>query len=558
MLLSGELCFHAETDLDSIIGTASEFQSFLLTDCNAASQSEHFNFQREKLSKLHYYCKRIHSDRTRHNEVSLKHSIDSSVRNQISSWEAERTRVLMELRKLQQVADTQLMSYIQEYFSIAKHELLSTRHNTDIDSLDCDINKRQAKVLRDIRVFAHHLYHETKGKVIVTALSQDSAQFRRCKKAIKENTSSKFMFESGYQKVKVRAVLKLENSLISNHLQHLATGIDNGKVKGLFCVVPNGGLHALCAYGLHSEYTLDSLSSEMGFDDLFQPPWFRTSQSAVSLIPDSSRDSHFQHTSYSAERLAKEGLQFMQQSGACINVANKKLSLFPFGRLCTLSCLHMLSKKQLAEGVFIALCRVLVSRIRTLNTVISADDVEDAIKAGFDSIYSTANEEYILLKPQFVLPEFVMLVYFSGPPLLSSNTSDSERALSKAWCPRPMISHQFNSAQKINLDKSTFYDSARFSVKPSQIDAASVGELLMNNTAIQNEMEKSSKDYGERSQSSSTEINHFDSLRGEEKFSSPLNARSILTEKQGIIKNIEETFKDLLIKNKVLVKNCFM
>ena len=57
----------------------------------------------------------------------------------------------------------------------------------------------------------------------------------------------------GYVDAKVLAVLKVEHALISTQLQKSAASIDEGKVKGLFCVIPEGALQSFLAFGLHAQ-----------------------------------------------------------------------------------------------------------------------------------------------------------------------------------------------------------------------------------------------------------------------------------------------------------------
>ena len=116
-------------------------------------------------------------------------------------------------------------------------------------------------MLRDVKMFAHKLYYETKGKVQITSLSESSSQFKRCSKAVKDNMSLSLLV-SGYSDVNVKHVLKVEHSVLSQHMQKAATQVEDGKVKGLFCVLPPGGLEAMCVYGLHTQSLFDASSSK--------------------------------------------------------------------------------------------------------------------------------------------------------------------------------------------------------------------------------------------------------------------------------------------------------
>lgn len=62
----------------------------------------------------------------------------------------------------------------------------------------------------------------------------------------------------------------------------------------------------------------------------------------------------------------------------------------------------------------LCLCRVLVLHLKTVDGPITTEEVKEAMQMHYDTIYSTSEEEYVLLQPNFVLPEFFMQV--QSPP----------------------------------------------------------------------------------------------------------------------------------------------
>jgi hypothetical protein len=425
MILAGELSYHVaakETSLE--IPHTPEFQKFLGSDEDAEVQATQFRQQRELLSSLRQSLHKSQRSRILHMGTSVRESIDCAVKSQIGALQCEKQKVLREMELVQRLADKDLMHHVQQYFSLLKDELIKLRLKLSTDSTVSSVHRRQAKMLRDIRVFAHYLYHETSSKVVLTALPRDSAQFKRCKKAVKDNTSKQFLVDAGFQGVKVLAVFKLENAPVSDHLQTLAGDVDNGKVKGLFCVIPKLGFHAVCAYGLHlQQQQLQQQQQPTGLDDLFQVPWFRTDQDELRHSPGhfgkateqkvGESDSSSPSTArFSAERLAKDSLQYLNSIGGTSPNSADISPMLRFSRQCTLSSLQALPKMDLEEGVLISLCRVLVSRLRTMASLPSPTDIGESLRAGYDAIFCSLSDEYILLNPAYILPEFIMLVHF--------------------------------------------------------------------------------------------------------------------------------------------------
>ena len=480
MILSGELCFRLKG------ASAGELSEFLSLDCNSRIQAEHFGAQTETLASLRNSFQSSHCARVAHDGSSLKASIAASVSSPLGSVECENYRALREFQRIQQRTDSELMREVQRYFAVVRDELTHSRQKLNRETSDCRKQLQLAKTLRDVRIFAHHLYHETRGKVAVTVLPPESAQFKRCKKAIKDNVSSHFMTENGYRSVKVRSVLKLENSLISDNLQKLAYSIDNGKVKGLFCAVPRGGLHALCAYGLHAHVLAATdqapglQDAAVSFKELFQAPWFRTGVRGMSTAIDAARAGPGSDGRCTAETMVHESLPHFARGASLYGSESAGMPTYQFSRQCTVSSISMDEKELEGEGVFVALCRVLVSKTRTINTPHpSPQEIKDSCLNGFDAIYSTSSDEYLLLRPEFALPEFVMQIYFEKEAKGEDDEKEkhhhkNERATptEETWAPSSLL------VTSRNYDKHVPTSST-----DSSTATPTLGELLLGNSA---------------------------------------------------------------------------
>ena len=536
MILSGELGYRVSEKHrprprglgpQALASSSSDFRNFLLVDCDIESQRAHFQLQREQLAALRHTLQKCHRSRVAHEGTTLKASVDAAVRSTLCFLDCSRYRLLRELENMQQQVDAEVMVEVQRYFAHVKDEMESARVKLDTEMAEFDAQRRQAKLLRDVRVFAHHLYHETRGKVVVSVLERDSAQFKRCKKAIKENISSQFMAATGFQCAKVMAVFKLENSLISDHLQKVASSIDDGKVKGLFFTVPKGGLEALCVYGLNANSLANGKRAAPGamtFDDLFQAPWFRSVPDASAAAaddnltpahqPNKPRQSDAVNTGYSAETVVRESISsFTGTADGSI------ASAFQFSRQCTLSSLKALPTKELEEGVYISLCRVLVSKLRTTSNYPTLQDIKDALSAGYDAIYSTINDEYLLLKAEYILPEFVMLVNFGKQE--DSHVPSLRQTLSNIWVPPALTAETPNQPSS------------------STTTATNMGEVLINSA---------SRIVQQSSSITTSVMDERDSNRA---------SVGSLAGKQAILANVEKIFRRARDNSRLLIEKSF-
>lgn len=97
------------------------------------------------------------------------------------------------------------------------------------------------------------------------------------------------------------------------------------------------------------------------------------------------------------------------------------------------------SEPQLQQGLCLALCRVMIVRVKTINTFIEDLDISAAFQQGYDAIYSSLSEEYALLQPQYVLPEFFIHANFTSlqhQPLSQSSQSQSPSKAALSNSPR--------------------------------------------------------------------------------------------------------------------------
>ena len=457
-IVSGELYYRSGyADKALATSTSAEFRDFLASDSNSDVQAEKFSYQLESLKKLEGLATSNFRHAAALEKALCTNGIESLVKSYVSTMKCSQNRILAAMERLQTSHDASMMQLTLQYFDILKGALEENRKSLYAAAKEAELLKSQAKVLHDIDLFALYLHYETKRKISLQILEGDSSQFRRCKKAIKDSVGPN-LSKMGYRDTKVLAVLKLEHTLISNQLQRSAGSIDEGKVKGLFCVIPKGGLYSFISFGMHAQTSLSSNSEgsisssgkrsvamkniDEGLPNLFQVSWiWAECEDNESLEGDltGGRGAHY------AEKLARDSAKVIHsyvntniEKGVPRNSRQgydetRDCSFLKFSRCSTPSGVETLPRDHMEEGCFIALCRVLISKSRSVAGPISDRDAKEATDMGYDCVYSKASEEYILLKPRYVLPEFVMHVQMipSNKEHNAPTPRRKERVLSK-------------------------------------------------------------------------------------------------------------------------------
>jgi hypothetical protein len=576
-ITSGELYYAQGGGQAALSDCSEEFRSFLAADHDLDKRAKEVSDDLVLIDQIRELKDKQHDLRLRTEVTTMTTLLDAYHLSYTKMLDSETEKFNIELEGLKRSSDTFMMQQSLQYYNILKEELLQTRNNLIAQSAICDLQTKQAHVNHDLKVFAHYLQYETRDKVLLSFLDSESSQFRRCRKAIRDNLGS-FLYNRGYNDAKILSVIKIEHKLISSQLQRAAATIDEGKVKGLFCVVPKDGLHALAAFGLHAQRPIQqsSKSSKSSFDanvkgsmaykhiegglpKLFQMSWIFAGtldedgkdngedidsedekdeeddeeedhmkagekgdsrdelegEDAEDEYEDDFEDSKAEEDNDGTSTQAKKGIlpasasahtsSFLSQSpkrskskslrnkddkegkGNVLNESKRHYaetlcrsgvtqmmsikarndrnyetlpsseakplsadtldsigcSFLKFSRSSTPSAISSLSAEELESGFFVSLCRVLISRQKTINEAITDKEVKDAEKNGYDCVYSNKTEEYVLIKPQYVLPEFLMFVEMVATDIDSTVISAQiqsqiEKCSSSIWLPRAL------------------------------------------------------------------------------------------------------------------------
>lgn len=181
-------------------------------------------------------------------------------------------------------------------------------------------------------------------------------------------------------------------------------------MKGLFCCFPSDYLYNFTVYGLKeqqlfsspaaaasyaasskhhnyhranlAQYIDPSLLHSMSPNEIFQAYWLFAQQPEPlrPLAPDYL-------TLYQQSYRYAEGMARLEAPPSSPHAALPK-QRFRFSKYSMISSMNEYSSEQLENGVFLALCRVLIVKQKTVQTIISDADIVEAMEQGYDAIFS--------------------------------------------------------------------------------------------------------------------------------------------------------------------------
>lgn len=143
----------------------------------------------------------------------------------LASAKQEAQRVLSLIEQNVQRFEARALNSMMQYFLVLKQEIESVANQLDTERSEKESLKRQAKVARDILLFNCHLRMESRGKIELSLLHQESAQFQRCVRAVQDNMQSSFggllqpRRPLTARDVRIVNVFKLNNDHLSARLQ---------------------------------------------------------------------------------------------------------------------------------------------------------------------------------------------------------------------------------------------------------------------------------------------------------------------------------------------------
>ena len=115
--------------------------------------------------------------------------------------------------------DQRLMDIVLMYGTVVNNEVEAQSANNREEIEAIEAIRRQEVIGHDLRVFAKYLNLESKGLMNLTFLDKDNEQYKRCKKAIKDNINSRFLRDGNFQGVRVLNICSLQNGRLASFLQ---------------------------------------------------------------------------------------------------------------------------------------------------------------------------------------------------------------------------------------------------------------------------------------------------------------------------------------------------
>lgn len=115
--------------------------------------------------------------------------------------------------------DNALMKIVLQYSALLVSELELSRVNMRADEWAIKALQQQAQVAFQLRLFKEYVAIETRGLITLEILSKDNEQYKRCKKAIKDNITPSFLRAGNFQGVRVLNIYHLQNDRLAKYLK---------------------------------------------------------------------------------------------------------------------------------------------------------------------------------------------------------------------------------------------------------------------------------------------------------------------------------------------------
>jgi len=250
---------------------------------------------------------------------------------------------------------------------------------------------KREKAAMDLEAFALHLEYETNGEVLLNRLESHHPQSLRCQRAASKNVKSDFFgVKSVFSELIVSDVFKIENKTLLGAFQEQ----NPREVKGLFCLTPKSSLAHVVVAGASPDKDADCYKNLMplGIGELERRRGF-AEERFMNSIPLKFPCRFSRYSTMEADR--------------------------------PLMMNDELGKLGDSEARYLVLCRVIVDDVfSTSSDYRGFPKIRPPIEGQeypFDAMYSPSLEEFLVLDPKKVLPEFILRFHYRSrfPPLFS-------------------------------------------------------------------------------------------------------------------------------------------
>mmetsp|Transcript_1651 Transcript_1651/g.3875 ORF Transcript_1651/g.3875 Transcript_1651/m.3875 type:complete len:689 (+) Transcript_1651:82-2148(+) len=482
-----------------------EFQNFLkdgLTDVDATRRHDATD---DDLRTVQDSVKRLHEQRMRKLAARLRH-VEGSVEAALGKFETLHDISRARTEDHLAIVDQKLLSLCALYAANIEKECAIISSNMAWKDREHKQLLEERQHTLALEEFGLHLSHETEGRINMRRLPPDNPQYQRCKRATSENIKGDFFGKSSnYSGIKVLEVFKIENRPMLREFQHHASSFKPGSVKGLFCAVPQNCLPRLAVEGMGRAQTSEDVEEVLASTFLrahtvaLEPgsasiPGIAESQYLDSLSVEfpkqfSRYSTMEEFRSMMSEKIQSESLQSSDETNGPSNGGN--------------------------QARYLALCRVIIGNaFMTSGEYEGFPKVDKSTGNKFDSIFSPALDEYLILHGTHVLPEFLIRYEFNprfkpeSPQLQTETLSSLEPDFSTA-----QVSLQLNEILHMGEDLSTLFRANLMPVMPKSVAMPNFQSSERNHPSRSSQRKKASKFTHAAEVQAGRETLHFNAAR---------------------------------------------
>lgn len=221
-ITSGELYYHVETGH----GQASIAESKSYSQVKAfLSREKEVEDGSVKIRQARMLLLQSYAAKVQHFDEASMALISNQVEHKMLAAYREMMQLKQKIQLYKQQFDHCVLQSVLQYVNVLQQEILEANTLLQQERLMKDSLKDQASLTRQLKTYCAHLKLETKGKIELTALSSNSAQFVRCVKAVHDNLHNCFGFNNTSpmlptpQNVHIINVFKLKNSFLAKAMQ---------------------------------------------------------------------------------------------------------------------------------------------------------------------------------------------------------------------------------------------------------------------------------------------------------------------------------------------------
>ena len=296
------------------------------------------------------------------------------------------------------------------YYSALEREQEIYRRRMEEESLSCNRLSMQVKESLRLSVFAIHLESETDSQILLKRLPQTHPQHVRCRRAASENIKPGYFDEAApFTGINVLDVYKVENAPELERFQKRAAAMEPGKVKGLFTSVQGSAIERIIALGM---------GGSAGDQHIFRRAWYayHNNKSEVGYAENKVRKSDLcqfprsfsRYSTLEADVNHIERAAELERLGNSNSSKNSKDNDNKEGKDGKNKGTAADGGGELNENIrYLVLCRVAVGKV-----FVTSKEYKGFPSVGtdpaFDSMYNPLQEEYLILRPRQVLPEFII------------------------------------------------------------------------------------------------------------------------------------------------------